>query len=107
MIIMFHCVNRAVVSVILKSSSWKHALRVSYPSYMDEHTTNSARKSRRVTNNDREQENEGINSTTPFRELIKTMPGALNNYPVNSIVYLFDIDNRFGNGCVRQVQKGV
>ena len=67
---------RAVVSVVLQSSSWKHALRVSYPSHMDT-DTNSAKNSRNTSSDGKKQDDEGIYSTTPFRELIKTMPGAI------------------------------
>ena len=66
---------RAVVSVILQSPSWKHALRVSYcPPHIikcDRHTLE-----RNASTIDEEQVNLKKCNTTPFRELIKTMPGV-------------------------------
>ena len=72
---------RAVVSAILQNSSWKQGLRVCYPSHINKENqkSTSSQQSRGTTNNGgNAQENESINyGTTPFRELIKSMPGTV------------------------------
>ena len=65
-----------MVSVILQSSSWQKGLRVSYPSHIMEDNTESPNKPRKTTDDAKKKEDDSIYGTTPFRELIKTMPGA-------------------------------
>ena len=73
-----------MVSAILRHSSWKQGLRVTYPSNLNKENRNltNLQQSRSATI-DRGQmqdqlEDENINyGTTPFRELIKSIPGTV------------------------------
>lgn len=66
-----------MVSVILQSSSWQKGLRVSYPSHAMEDNTESPNKPRKTTDDAKKKEDDSSYGTTPFRELIKTMPGSI------------------------------
>ncbi len=75
---------RAVVSVILQSPYWKEGLRVSYPPHLNKENQNlvNLQQSRNGTIDrgklQQDNDDENINNgTTPFRELIKTMPGTV------------------------------
>lgn len=82
--------HRAVVSVILQSSSWKQGLRVSYPPHANKGYPKliSSQQSRStMIDHGKLQDDDSIYyGTTPFRELIKSMPGAYN------IVHIFHCD---------------
>lgn len=70
-----------MVSAVLQSSSWKQGLRVSYPSHVNKENqklTNSQQSRNTTIDRGKMQDNESINyGTTPFRELIKSMPGTV------------------------------